>query len=77
MDEQTRMGKGVGRIAALCEKAGVPCVGLAGMIDATVKNSGMFAQAKALTEITTAARAHAEAAHFLEQLAAEVARRVC
>jgi glycerate kinase len=77
MDLQTRMGKGVGQIAAMCAKRRVPCIGLAGMIDTTVKLSGIFAQARALTEITTASRARAEAADFLERLAAETARRVC
>lgn len=77
MDLQTRMGKGVGQIAALCAKRDVPCIGLAGMIDTTVKHSGIFAHARALTEITTAGRARAGAAHFLEQLAAETAGRVC
>jgi glycerate kinase len=77
MDLQTRMGKGVGQIAALCARRHVPCVGLAGMVDATVKHSGIFAHARALTEITTASRAQAGAAHFLEQLAAETAGRVC
>ncbi len=77
MDLQTRMGKGVGQIAALCAKRPVPCIGLAGTIDATVRHSGIFAHARALTEITTAGRARAEAAHFLERLAGETATRVC
>jgi glycerate kinase len=77
MDLQTRMGKGVGQIAAMCAKHEVPCIGLAGMIDTTVKHSGIFAHARALTEITTAGRARAGAAQFLEQLAAETATRVC
>jgi glycerate 2-kinase len=76
MDSQTRMGKGVGQIAALSAKLGVPCIGLAGVVDSSVKHSDIFAQARALTEITTSARAHAEAAHFLERLAAEIARSV-
>jgi glycerate kinase len=77
MDSQTRMGKGVGQIAALCAKHHVACIGLAGMIDTTVKHSGMFAHARALTEITTALRARDRAAHYLEQLAAETARSYC
>jgi glycerate kinase len=76
MDLQTRMGKGVGQIAALSAKLHVPCIGLAGMIDATVQQSGIFAHARALTEMTTLARAQDRAAHFLEQLAAETASRV-
>jgi glycerate kinase len=77
MDEQTRMGKGVGQIAALCAKCGVPCIGLAGMIDGTVKHSRIFVHTGALIEITSAARAQAKAAHYLERLASEIAGRVC
>jgi glycerate kinase len=77
MDLQTRMGKGVGQIAALCAQRHVPCIGLAGMIDTTVKHSGIFAHARALTELTTLGGAQAGAAHFLEQLAAETAMRIC
>jgi glycerate 2-kinase len=77
MDLQTRMGKGVGRIAALCGKRHVPCIGLAGHIDNTLEPRGLFTHARALTEITTVERARARAAHFLEKLAAETAGRVC
>ncbi len=77
MDSQTRMGKGVGQIGELCRQSNVPCIALAGMIDTTVKHSGMFARARALTEITTAMRARDGAAHYLGQLAAETARSYC
>ena len=32
LDAQTLMGKGVGELAALCQKLNVPCIGLAGVV---------------------------------------------
>ena len=32
IDEQTRMGKGTGQLAALCRRLGKPCIGLAGQL---------------------------------------------
>jgi glycerate kinase len=82
MDEQTRMGKGVGQIARLCARCGVPCVGLAGAVDKAVKKSRLFAHTRALTEITTLRQAQSQAARSLERLSEETARgwdksRVC
>ena len=77
MDLQTRMGKGVGQIAALCAKRGVPCIALAGTIDNSVKHSGIFSRTAALTDLTTPARAQTEAAHFLQRAADDIARRAC
>ena len=47
------------------------------MIEDAVKHSRIFVHTGALIEIATAARAQSEAAHFLEQLATEIAGRVC
>jgi glycerate kinase len=82
MDEQTLMGKGVGQIARLCMRCGVPCVGLAGVVDKAVKASRLFAHTRALTEITTLRQAQSQAAGSLERLSQETARgwdetRVC
>ena len=82
MDEQTRMGKGVGRIARLCAGRGVPCVGLAGVVDKAIQESDLFAHTRALTEIMTLREAQRQAARGLERLAEETARawpvtRVC
>ena len=74
MDEQTRMGKGVGQIARYCARLGVPCLGLAGTIHASVRQSKLFAPARALTEIADLPRAKSEAASCLEQLSEEMAR---
>ncbi len=73
MDEQTRMGKGVGQIARLCARGGVPCVGLAGVVDKAVKESGIFTHTRALTEITTLRQAQRQAARGLERLSEETA----
>jgi glycerate kinase len=74
MDEQTRMGKGVGQIARLCARGGVPCVGLAGVVDKPLKESRVFAHTRALTEITTLPQAQRHAARGLERLSEETAR---
>ncbi|HEY3862291.1 MAG TPA: glycerate kinase [Verrucomicrobiae bacterium] len=74
MDEQTRMGKGVGQVARACGPRGVPCIGLAGIVDAPAAESGLFARTRALIELADLAHAQSEAAQFLERLAAETAR---
>jgi glycerate kinase len=82
MDEQTRMGKGVGQIARWCARRGVPCIGLAGVVDASVREGHLFAHVRALIEIAPVQRAQREAARLLERLSEETARawaatRVC
>jgi glycerate kinase len=82
MDEQTRMGKGVGQIARWCARCGVPCIGLAGVVEASVQESKLFAHTRALVERTTLPRAMKQAARCLETLSAETARawaarRIC
>jgi glycerate kinase len=82
MDEQTRMGKGVGQIARWCARCGVPCIGLAGAVEESVQESKLFAHTRALTEIAVLLRAKSHASRFLEQLSADTARawtarRVC
>ena len=73
IDEQTLMGKGVGQIARSCARCGVPCVGLAGRVEPSLRRSGLFANLCALTERAAPQRAQARAARLLEQLAAEAA----
>jgi glycerate kinase len=82
MDEQTRMGKGVGQIAHWCARIGVPCIGFAGAVDQSVRECELFAHTRALTDMTTLPRAKSQAARHLERLSAETARawiasRVC
>lgn len=77
LDLQTHMGKGVGQIAVLCAHRRIPCVALAGRIDPSPKHIRAFAHAHALTELADVKQAQTRAAHFLEELAREIATRVC
>jgi len=74
MDEQTRMGKGVGQIARWCARSGVPCIGLAGVVEASVQKSGLFAHTRGLTEMASLQHARSKAAFHLERLSEETAR---
>jgi glycerate kinase len=73
IDESTLMGKGVGQMARRCFDLKIPCVGLAGRVSPDPARSKFFAQIRALTELTSDARAKADPAHWLEQLAVAVA----
>ena len=74
MDEQTRMGKGVGQIAQCCARRGAPCLGFAGAITRSVRQNKLFAHMRELTELAPLPRAQSQAAHLLKQLAEETAR---
>ncbi len=74
IDRQTRMGKGVGQIARLCLQCGVPCLGLAGLVEKSVRESRFFSHLRALTDRATPQRARALAARLLEQLAEDAGR---
>ena len=73
LDQQTLMGKGVGQVALLCKKIGIPCIGLAGVVTEPEKAKKLFAQTHALTDITTLLNAKKDPATYLEALAASVA----
>jgi glycerate kinase len=73
IDKSTLMGKGVGEIARRCRAARIPCLGLAGTVPRDCRQSKMFFQIRALTDLTSAARAKANPAQWLERLAAEAA----
>jgi glycerate 2-kinase len=75
MDEQTRMGKGVGQIARLCSRRAVPCLALAGRVDQSVRKSRVFSDVRALTDRATPHRAQAQAARLLEKLTWEMGRQ--
>ena len=75
IDQSTLMGKGVGEVAVLCRREGIPCIGLAGIISDPAAAQLGFTQAHALTPALTAGeKARAEPARWLEKLAAQVAR---
>lgn len=73
IDAQTYMGKGVGRIALLCRKAKVPCIGLAGVVEAPGKGRSCFSSTVALTSVTSVENAKKNAAKYLEVLARDAA----
>jgi glycerate kinase len=74
LDAQTLMGKGVGEIANVCQRVGVPCIGLAGVVPEPEKAREKFKAAHALTpDLTDKESALREPALWLERLAAKVA----
>lgn len=73
IDQSTLMGKGAGQVAERCREAGIPCIGLAGVVTAGTRLKRLFADARGLTELTSASEAKAEPALWLEQLATKVA----
>jgi glycerate 2-kinase len=76
IDRQTLMGKGVGQVANLSRDVGVLCLGLAGIVRQRAKAEDLFAQAHALTDITSSREAMARAGHWLERLAARAAEQL-
>jgi glycerate 2-kinase len=75
IDRQTLMGKGVGQIAKLCRNAAIPCLAMAGVVQEREDAQTLFAQTHALTDITSTDEAIAQAAHWLERLAARAAEQ--
>ena len=74
IDDQTLMGKGVGRVARLCRENETPCLGLAGVVTEPKRARRLFTDARGLTELTTVDQAKSQPARWLEALAAQVAR---
>jgi len=73
MDSQTYMGKGVGQIARRCLTLGVPCLALAGIVLEPARARRLFAQTRALTDITDLEGAQSKAGRYLQQLAEQTA----
>jgi glycerate kinase len=74
IDESTLMGKGVGEIARLCGNEGVPCVGLAGVLNTPAGATSVFSKLYAMApEFVPVQQAMSEPAKSLERLAASVA----
>jgi glycerate kinase len=77
IDRSTLMGKGTGRLAQFCAKIGRPCVGLAGSVDVATPigaDRQFYALYGMSPTLTSPAEAKANAALWLERLAAKVAR---
>ena len=73
IDKSTLMGKGVGEVARRCAPRRIPCIGLAGTVPPDCRRSKMFVQIRALTDLTSVARAKANPGQWLEQLAEKAA----
>jgi glycerate kinase len=74
LDGQTFMGKGVGRVALLCNKLGVPCMALAGAANARAKDARLFSSMYSLIDIASMEQAKKRTAYYLEKLSTMVAR---
>ena len=75
LDEQTLHGKGPAEVAARARRAGVPCLGLAGVVRLSAEQltGAGFVAAAGLTDVEPdLARCLAEPAQILARLAAEV-----
>jgi glycerate kinase len=77
IDRSTLMGKGVGELANQCRDAGLPCIGLAGILDAPPPElTRRFALCAGIVdEIATSEEALAKPAESLVRLADSAARR--
>ena len=87
IDASTFMGKGAGQVAQRCQSLNLACIGLAGVVrleraerlkasnllKKAARGLGGFSELRALTELTTIARAQAQPALWLERLAKRVA----
>ena len=73
IDRSTFMGKGTGQIAERCHMLDIPCIGLAGTFHPSAATRRAFVHAGALTNLTTARQANANAAAWLEKLAMQAA----
>ncbi len=76
MDEQTYMGKGVGRIAQLCRWHKVPCLGLAGVVVNPGRAKKFFSQTRSLVKFAGIEKAIKEPENILSILAARAAFRL-
>lgn len=74
IDRSTFMGKGVGAIAHLCRKKGIPCIGLAGEMAGEAFARRTFTEVRALTDLVTSVQAKRRAFYWLERLAVKAAR---
>lgn len=75
VDAQTLMGKGVGEIAGAAQKAGVPCIALAGVVREPDRAKTKFARAYAMTPgLTDQDSALHQPALWLQRLAQKAAQ---
>jgi glycerate kinase len=70
VDRQTGMGKGVGQVMRLCRKLKIPCITLAGAVEAGIRSGRLFSRTFALTDITSLDEAKARPDYHLARLSA-------
>ncbi len=76
IDQSTWMGKGVGDIACRCRRLGIPCIGVAGVLNDQVALKRRFTKVYCLTpQMTTPHEARHAPAFWLTRLAKRVAQR--
>jgi glycerate 2-kinase len=74
IDASTVMGKGVGEVARLCQKSGVPCYGLGGGAGRIPKVQTAFTSIFGIVpDLTNLQEAKRRPAHWLEKLGAQAA----
>lgn len=76
LDRSTLMGKGVGELAARCRKLKVPCIALGGDVADRTNLANHFQHIGALTDLTSPAKARANAKRWLARLATLSARQL-
>jgi glycerate 2-kinase len=77
IDHSTLMGKGVGQIAEKCEKLGIPCIGLAGVVAPDARIRQVFGQIHSLLDTTSKRGAMTRPAYWLDYLARKIALATC
>ncbi len=74
IDASSLMGKGVGRVARLCARKRIPCVGLGGQVDDEVRNSKAFTLCGALGDLALPDKTMSQAGRYLRRLAFRIGR---
>jgi glycerate kinase len=74
IDRSTIMGKGVGELAGFCRQLQKPCIGVAGTADRSGRVAARFSRLLTLDAITSARRAKADSASWLEKLVKRAAQ---
>jgi hypothetical protein len=65
----------VGELARRCRKEKIRCIAIAGDLNASTGAKRFFAEARALTELTSVTKAKSNPAVWLERLAAQTAQK--
>jgi glycerate 2-kinase len=75
IDDSTLMGKGVGDVARLCRRFGIPCLGLAGVLKDEDRVRRLFTDVQSMTPgLTTRERSGSRPRYWLGRLAQEAGK---